>query len=185
MNIEQEVRSILSDWTNLRVENLKQFWLIAGTYGGTNHAGCPTDPVGWARETSARLRAAPQTPVVEAVIEPAPVPPAPAPVIEPAPVEAAWEPMPEPTPEPEIVPEPEAPVELEPEPEPHPFAGLIDSAKAWEDERLRLRARYLFLHHMLVDQSGGLPDLSPAERDELNDLQTRNIASGNVLEVTV
>ena len=114
-------------------------------------------------------------PVIEAVIEPTPEP------------EPEIEATPEPTPE--LVAEPEAPVEPEPapvaEPEPHPFAGLIDPSKAWEDERLRLRARYLFLHHMLVDQSGGLPDLSPAERDELNDLQTRNIASGNVLEVTV
>jgi hypothetical protein len=82
-----------------------------------------------------------------------------------------------------------APVVDEPAPEPtpeaHPFADLIDATKDNEAERLRLRGRYLFLHHMLVDKSGGIPDLSDPERAELNSLQTRNKASENWLDINV
>lgn len=92
-------------------------------------------------------------------------------------------------PEPELVRDEEAAPEPEPapvaEPALHPFADLIDATKDNEEERLRLRGRFYFLHHMLVDRSGALPELSEAERAELNSLQTRNKASENWLNINV
>ena len=158
----EEVAAILVGWTNIRVEGRKSFWLIAGIDpSGRAHAGTRADPISLARD----------------LVELAKVQPVQAPVV---------------VPEPEVMPLPPNPVEAKlsdfgpvGEPEAHAFADLIDATKDNEAERLRLRGRYLFLHHMLVDQSGGLPELSPSERVELNSLQTRNKASENWLNINV
>ena len=164
MNTEQEARAILADWTNVRVEDKRKFWLVAGTYGGTNHAGTSVDPVALAAAMNDRVRYVPPEPEPTPVVEPEP-PPIPLPDLPEVAKLSDYGPV--------------------GEPEPHPFADLIDATKDNEDERLRLRGRYLFLHHMLVDQSGGLPELSDMERAELNSLQTRNKASENWLNINV
>lgn len=68
----EEVKAILADWENLRVEEGPSFWTIGGTYNGQSHGGTRADPISLAHDL-ARIAGSP-VPAVEPEPEPAPAP---------------------------------------------------------------------------------------------------------------
>ena len=46
----EEVKAILSNWDNVRVEDNGAYWLVAGSYQGHAHAGTRADPVSLAHD---------------------------------------------------------------------------------------------------------------------------------------
>jgi hypothetical protein len=61
-----QIKSILSGWDNVRVENNGAYWLVSGSYQGQAHAGTRADPVSLARDLAAL--------VAPVVVEPEPEP---------------------------------------------------------------------------------------------------------------
>ena len=75
----EQVKSILSGWDNVRVEDNGAYWLVSGSYQGQAHAGTRANPISLAHDLAALV-----APVVEPVLE----------VVDAAPVdayEAHWE----------------------------------------------------------------------------------------------
>lgn len=72
----EEVKSILSGWDNVRVEDNGAYWLVAGSYQGQAHAGTRADPISLAHDLAALVAPVVLEPVVE-VVEPAPIDAAP------------------------------------------------------------------------------------------------------------
>ena len=109
----ENIKAILSNWDDVRIEQNPVYWTIGGVFKGTAHAGTRADPLSLARDL-ARIAGSDVQPTPVPVVEPAPVAePEPVAVVEPEPVSEII-PEPEPAPEPEPQPEPE----LQPEPEP-------------------------------------------------------------------
>ena len=109
----ENIKAILSNWDDVRIEQNPVYWTIGGVFKGTAHAGTRADPLSLARDL-ARIAGSDVQPAPVPVVEPAPVAePEPVAVVEPEPVLEII-PEPEPAPEPEPQPEPE----LQPEPEP-------------------------------------------------------------------
>ena len=109
----ENIKAILSNWDDVRIEQNPVYWTIGGVFKGTAHAGTRADPLSLARDL-ARIAGSDVQPAPVPVVEPAPVAePEPVAVVEPEPVSEII-PEPEPAPEPEPQPEPE----LQPEPEP-------------------------------------------------------------------
>ena len=114
----ENIKAILSNWDDVRIEQNPVYWTIGGVFKGTAHAGTRADPLSLARDL-ARIAGSDVQPAAAPVVEPAPVAePEPVAVVEPEPVsEIILEPKPEPEPEPVLEPEPE------PQPEPEPVAA--------------------------------------------------------------
>ena len=109
----ENIKAILSNWDDVRIEQNPVYWTIGGVFKGTAHAGTRADPLSLARDL-ARIAGSDVQPAAAPVVEPAPVAePEPVAVVEPEPV---LEIIPEPEPAPEPEPQPEH--ELQPEPEP-------------------------------------------------------------------
>ena len=103
----ENIKAILSNWDDVRIEQNPVYWTIGGVFKGTAHAGTRADPLSLARDL-ARIAGSDVQPAPVPVVEPAPVAePEPVAVVEPEPVL-------------EIIPEPEPAPEPEPQPEPEP-----------------------------------------------------------------
>ena len=110
----ENIKAILSNWDDVRIEQNPVYWTIGGVFKGTAHAGTRADPLSLARDL-ARIAGSDVQPAPVPVVEPAPVAePEPVAVVEPEPV---LEIIPEPEPELDPAPEPQ------PEPEPEPVAA--------------------------------------------------------------
>ena len=46
----EQVKAILCDWGDVRVENNGAYWLVAGNYHGQSHAGTRADPISLAHD---------------------------------------------------------------------------------------------------------------------------------------
>jgi hypothetical protein len=64
-----QVKSILSGWDNVRVEDYGAYWLVAGSYQGQSHAGTRADPVSLAHDLVAIAMPVAVEPVV-ALVDP-------------------------------------------------------------------------------------------------------------------
>ena len=93
----ENIKAILSNWDDVRIEQNPVYWTIGGVFKGTAHAGTRADPLSLARDLAR---------IAGSDVQPAPVP-----VVEPAPVAE---------PEPVAIVEPEPVLEIIPEPEPKP-----------------------------------------------------------------
>lgn len=109
----EQVKTILSAWDNVRVEDNGAYWLVAGSYKGQSHAGTRADPISLAHDL-ARL-----------VSEPVAVEPEPTAAPEPEPVAAL---------EPELTPAP-APVDAYQEHWDTVTIGKLGDAVPFVDER--------------------------------------------------
>jgi len=49
----EQVKSILSGWDNVRVEDNGAYWLVSGSYQGKSHAGTRADPISLAHDLAA------------------------------------------------------------------------------------------------------------------------------------